>query len=413
MSTFNFLSGRIRIIDKIPGQFQNGLNEFYQGPNHGDWPHKISRILMHESFHFWHVLSSGYLSNVIQDEWLRLLEYEQGEVIRDPTQLARQFKQRLTHPFAPVELFECWARYWDVHTYNPSRIVEYDGDQSQFGSIKESGYPGQVFDLAMVKGERHCEYSEPYRWTLELLNESTAIHNIAGNTAFPASIASYLLSLTFPCVTSCAFASPNPVGMYLQAFRNLANDETIIQEIMNHHEPRINLAWLDSWSFLCGELINPVLNELQLPTFTPGLDVVHRGALASHPLYSKYLQRHAMFRDFGFGQWSERLLKSKEGLSDLKYCYTLSELPRQDFWVLYSQPGQPSYRQQLGLYMQPPTIEFLDAVLHPEWPILNSTEEERIEQTEQWIAEAEQLDRRIDNFEVARYLAQHNAVLVG
>jgi hypothetical protein len=97
---------------------------------------------------------------------------------------------------------ECWARYWDVHTRNPARIIEEDQIpvvgpallRIQQGNI--DGYTAEAFDLFMQKGKNSEFYSAPYRYMLERSDGDSAFANIA-----------------FPILVFHAFGSPDPVGL--------------------------------------------------------------------------------------------------------------------------------------------------------------------------------------------------------
>lgn len=125
MSSFDFLSGSVRVAAIAPESWQNEDElPFWQDPNNESWGGVLCRILYHEAVHFWQFLASGYLGNVVADEWVRLLDYEETGRLRPASEFVRTYARPAEAlPFSNRELVEAWARYWDVHTRSPAQIL--------------------------------------------------------------------------------------------------------------------------------------------------------------------------------------------------------------------------------------------------------------------------------------------------
>jgi hypothetical protein len=82
-----------------------------------------SRALVHESIHYWHQLSHGYLLALAQEDWRRLLEWEQGghPVPGPMREHHRQPEGR--YRFSAHNLSECLARFWEVLFVGPQVVL--------------------------------------------------------------------------------------------------------------------------------------------------------------------------------------------------------------------------------------------------------------------------------------------------
>jgi hypothetical protein len=307
-------------------------------------------VLYHESIHFWHLLSSAYLANALQDEWLRLLEFEQTGYLRPASDLVSQMSERRSgEPFSPHELMECWARYWDVHTRSPACTIEEDQIRVpeqvllriQQGQIQ--GYTSEAFDLFMQQGNDAELYAAPYRWMLEQCDGHSAFANIA-----------------FPILVFHAFGSPDPVGLLRKSLERALKSDTIWQGVRGRSR-NVNLDWLNNWAVFIGEAIEPARRDLNMPGFTAGWDVISRGRLGAHPVYGPYLGRiRGLFKLASLGQAEPPKDKSPEAV----YAYAVADLAARDPVVIFAFPGQPEYRLALGEYVPPPRVRFDGLTLH-------------------------------------------------
>lgn len=392
---FEYLSGNINISAALPDHLQkNGLDPFYEDPNNTAWGDTLCRVLYHESIHFWQFLASGYIANLVSEEWKRLNHFEEtGEIIPQSEFL----KKHIIHPenctFSAFELVECWARYWDVHTRSPALIIKEEGIDISDLNLSETSSMGTYswidYDTVMQKGKDSHFYAEPYRWLLE---------KASGN--------SYLVALLFPIITHAAFGSPAPVEAFTACFER-AMQPNISMEIMQHRSGNINFDWLNSWNFVKGEILSPVLEEKNLPFYTSGFDVISRGELSDHPIYRDYPERmnvlwkHLELMNVLQSQDKDITESLESSMQDMEN-YALKTLPMQDPWVIFGLPGQPIYRYLLGHYLSPPGILFSDFNHYTRQTIsLGLLKEEKIEEGETYELQSQKLELQIKRFRAA------------
>lgn len=352
-NAFVWLSGTVTIPAQAPEAWRrDGLIEFYRNPNHQEWGGVLCRVLYHESIHFWQLLSSGYLANALQDEWLRLLDFEQSGHLGPASELVSvMLERRPGKPFSTHELMECWARYWDVHTRSPATIIEEEqipavdraSLRTQQGNIK--GYTSDAFDLFMQEGRDAELYATPYRWMLDQCDGHSAFANIA-----------------FPILVFHAFGSPDPVGLLQSSLERALKSELIWLGVRGRSR-NINLDWLNNWSVFIGEAIDPARRDLGMPDFTPGWDVIARGRLGSHPVYGPYLRHIRALARLAPLRKAE---PPKEKSLSAVYAYAVADLPTRDPVCIFAFPGQPEYRLTLGQYLPPPRVRFDGFTLHAE-----------------------------------------------
>ncbi len=348
---FNYLTGVIRIDQAAPSALLDRLIDFYVEPNREAWM-PLCRILYHESVHFWQLLASGYLANVVADEWSRLERYEQtGELLSRGAFASKYLERVEPDPFSAYELVECWARYWDVHTRSPAAILEDDTVPAGFmfpGDTKPS-YTSRIFDRVMQVGPDSALYAAPYRWALERADGD-----------------SHFVAVTFPILTHHAFGAKRPVKVFLEAFE-LALEVHRRRELLHRTSiltANINLSWLNNWSSIVGQALQPTLAKLGEPSFTSGFDVIARGALRSHPVYPHYLKRTQLLtgrlRLLEIGL--PRILENVPPFRHAEYV-ALVDLARRSPWVIFALPGQPDYRSILGASLTPPRVIFGNGIV--------------------------------------------------
>lgn len=391
-SAFDYLTGTIGVDRDAPAAWKTETElPFWLNPNDESWGDELSRVLYHETIHFWQLLSSGYVANLVGEEWGRLLEYEDtGELPEKSDLVAGHNRPAPGDPFSPRELVECWARYWDVHTRSPARIVREEGIpvddprqlEIEFSAVLPA-YTGDAFDTVMQVGEDCALYGRPYRWLLETVDGHSA-----------------LAAILFPVVAHAAFGSPDPVALFRRAVeRALGSDE--IRAGIDGRSGSINLDWLNSWTAVHGEAVRPAIADLGLPSFTSGLDVISRGPLSTHPVLSEYPER-ASIR--GWIRLTDPGEVPGDPYGDIQ-AYALTDAPERDPMVVFGLPGQPYYRAGLGRLVPPPRIRFRNYT----WYAPRSgvrTIQEAFEGTgtgdEDYGPRYPALDRRIDRFEAAK-----------
>jgi hypothetical protein len=351
-NTFDWLDGTVRVPVPMPTAWAEGLGDFYQAPNDDRWGGSLCRILYHESIHFWQLLSSAYLANLVQEEWLRFADYMRNGMLRpahpDVIGMRRVEGGR---PFSPLELIECWARYWDVHTRHPRRILEEDGLEPPPAWVADAigappgAYTSAEFDTFMQHGRDAATYARPYRWMLDRAEGDSSFVNIA-----------------FPVVVFCAFGSPWPVQLFIAAFER-AQLSREVRAAVDQRTGSINVDWLYTYRAVIEHAVAPAVCELGGPVFTAGWDVLDRGPLGTHPIYGTYRSRVQIAmrstRKFNTDQPAddsvEELLRS-----------TTARAALSDPLVMFMFPGQPTYRMHLGRTVPPPRVQFVDATWHAE-----------------------------------------------
>lgn len=349
---FDYLSGAVNIPAPTPDTWQEeGLTPFYENPNNAAWGDVLCRVLYHESVHFWQFLSSGYIANLVAGEWNRLNHFERTDEIIPQSKFLTDYSRRIEgNPFSAYELVECWARYWDVHTRSPERIIRKERIkmhhpeplEAAFKDFFRFGYTGTAFDTVMQHGQDCTLYAEPYRWMLE---------RASGHSAF--------VAITFPIIAHHAFGSSDPVGVFCKAF-DRAKQSSLIQEGIRKRSGNINLDWLDNWAALVRETVLPVLREGTLPPYTSGFEVIKRGPLCSHPIFREYLEKGHILQRY-LKLMYLKLTSPQGGQQDdllALESHAVADMPQRDPWVVFGLPGQPNYRYLLGLAVPPPIVRF-------------------------------------------------------
>jgi hypothetical protein len=286
---YDYLRGIVSVNAEAPVGWEAEWDlPFWMSPNNDAWGRQLCRVLYHETLHFWQLLSSGYLAVLVAAEWERLLHYEAtGELMPAGQFLMDHSRPIGSDPFSTAELTECWARFWDVHTRSPARIIDEEGITpgddaaltTQFGEIV--AYTGDAFDIVMQVGEDSAVYGAPYRWLLETVHDS------------------YLANLLFPILVQAAFSTVRPAGMFCAFAQQIAGRPSLLQEIYGNAKRSVNLDWLTIYPLVRSELIDPILQEIMTafqeartggpgPVLGNGLFIIQRSHLASHPILSEY-----------------------------------------------------------------------------------------------------------------------------
>ena len=399
-NNFEFLSGAINISAALPDSLQEqGLDPFYKDPNNAAWGDELCRVLYHESTHFWQFLASGYIANLVNEEWTRMNHFEQNGEIMPESDFLKNHIQREGKPFSPYELTECWARYWDVHTRNPARIIEEDeielDDPEHLENAAIGTYSWIEYDTIMQKGKDSQFYARPYRWLLE---------KASGN--------SFLIALLFPAITHASFGSPEPVGVFTGCFER-ATQPDITKEIMEHRSGNINFDWLNSWTFVQDKIVLPTLEEKKLPIYTSGFDVIRRSKLGSHPIYREYPERLSVLWKFlklanimeSSNENHDAELNIDSFMQDLEKK-AMMEMPMTDPWVIFALPGQPYYRRLLGNYLSPPIVRFKNHTYSANRTAsMWQSESQNNEENETFEPYSNELESRIKRFRAAEKAA--------
>lgn len=352
---YEYLSGAISVNADAPDDWE-GADElpFWKDPNNSAWGDTLCRILYHETIHFWQFLSSAYVANLVAQEWSRLIRYEQTRELMPPGDPEDSESDGAT-PFSPSELVECWARYWDVHSRGPDRIIAEESIpvndtsklQKQFGG--QTAYTGEAFDTVMQVGRDCAVYGRPYRWLLEKLS---------GHSASAA--------LIFPIAAHGAFSAPNPVEVFCRCVEK-ALQSAAIREKIDTRTGSINYDWLTSYRTVVADTLVPIFQESNRKLFCSGFDVINNTILQTHPIFSEYPSKFVI----------DGYLKLHYPIPDpkhppefaAKYTEALLGYARTTSIILLGLPGQPFYRLALGYLVPPPRINFRNMTWYASRPI--------------------------------------------
>lgn len=394
---FEYLTGTVTVPASAPMEWQTeGLGEFYRAPNDDDWGANLCRVLYHESIHFWQLFSSAYVGNLLADDWSRLQHFRSTGEIKPLGPEARQYDTPTAGlPFSSRELLECWARFWDVHTRGPEAIIHDEGYPAEevnhltiidpYTGVKS--YTHEAYDYLMRGGPGSSLYEQPYRWLLD---------QTQGHSAF--------VAITFPILVHSAFGSPNPVGVFCEAFDHAWNS-SLLRGAIDSRSGNINLDWLNQWSAIIGEAHIPVIRKHHLPDFTSGLDVIERGSLGSHPIYKEYVDQVEVLR--GHLILYKQQFAAGPVPSDVTelYNYAVTDMPTRDPWVVFGLPGQPDYRYLLGQAFSPVRVQFENYILDGRRPVARRLREMATEKggDETYSSVLDDLTPLVERFRRAEY----------
>ncbi|HET9001517.1 MAG TPA: hypothetical protein VFP86_17895 [bacterium] len=339
---FDYLTGAVTVADEAPPAWNRPgvLEEFYGHPNDDQWGPRLSRILYHESVHFWQLLSSFYMAEIVATEWARVCHFEKtGEILPVSEHKIAHTQRRGDQPFSPFELVECWARYWDVHTRSPERVIREEGLESTVAEVpRPFGYASPEYDLVMTKGDDCENYAAPYRWMLERMR---------GN--------SRAVAYLFPVIAHRAFRTRDPVTVFLAAF-DAASLSPVVNHALQNTGSNINTAWISFVGYTEDNVLIPVFEAKQFVEAGPGFLVIDRGSFDGHPVFTRYPEKG-----------KEIVRRARQLLPTLRtppadryeaeFNWILVQGER-DLSSVFKLPGQPTARGLLGLFCPPPHIRF-------------------------------------------------------
>ncbi|KIH77314.1 hypothetical protein SAMN05660860_02081 [Geoalkalibacter ferrihydriticus] len=387
---FNWFTGVACIAAPCPVALlgDSGLQPFFQRPNDPAWGIALPRQLYHESLHYWQLASSRHLQMIVVAEWERLLRFEKDGAVLPRSELRKSFgRAAADEPFSVRDLIECLARFWDVHTRSPTRLIREEGSDlggrlREIDAIRPQGsYASLEFDTVMLTGPDCKVYAKPYRWMLERARAAPAVHALPGPVE---ESASWSVNLLLPVASFLALNTDAPVAAFVAGFeRGLSED--VLGEASARRNPlkAINLDWLDFWSVLANGL-SKTLKRIDLPTWLApwvGFGVLENKAFLDHPVY-----RHLCARMMSLDEALDSLRKNQrmrflfnsppDAAQDIDGAMALREalVTQPDRWPVFSLPGQPTFRSLLGGMFAPPLVRFDDRDLvatvsaFPDWP---------------------------------------------
>jgi len=266
---------RCSLAIELASDFFPFEEEYLQQPRLYD--NAAVRVFVHETLHFWQVLSSGFLANLALSEWHNLLEFEgSGELTPQSSILGSFVRENPEMGFSPWNLSEALARFWDLHITGPQKnlrqrlLLTDSPDLSRMGLETPTDLPGseaqayssEQFDTLMLLEDT---YAEPYRLSLARWGSLKSV-------------------LLFPLVGYFSLQTSMPVKVFSSVMSNSTLDRIDFSQYQDIHA-----GWRSIFSDikrLCGMT---ALSDVGID-LTPGWDVIRRSSLNDHPVYQHYLQ---------------------------------------------------------------------------------------------------------------------------
>lgn len=336
---FEWLLGSVEVSAEAPEDWKDRhILPFWEDPNNDAWGHDLSRYLMHETIHFWQLLTSDYLLRRLMSEWTIFSTYrDTGKVFKDPADLPAINSCAAGDPFSAFELMESWARFWDIHTRSPAVIIEEEGHQGPPGKplkiedplTGRASYSQFAYDWLMQHGPDQSVYVRPYRWLLEFLN---------GNSK--AAVA------CFPIIVHAAFATKEPVRFFCTAVEAVDRSPNF-RDFIALQVPEysvINRLWFHVWKSVVTEVLQ-CSKELYLP-IAWGID---QPGLQMDPVYQSYQWRFEQLI---------HVLGSTPRVDPIFARQQEVEFGAVTRYGVFALPGIPLIRRILGNYLPPPRIRF-------------------------------------------------------
>lgn len=244
-NSFDYLSGCVSVNRDAPDEWKTeAVLPFWYSPNAPEFGEQLSRILYHETIHFWQLMYSPYLLRTVGKMWEQLLRFESaGELVTEKDSM-NEVREQL---FSVNELVECWARYWDVHARGATRIIKEEGIVIEQSGVDvtdkvmleyKDNYTSIAFDAVMTLGPESRLYARPYRWLL---------HHTDGN--------SLLANILFPLITNASFTTQNPVKFFYKAMEIALTSKRLVGILNQYQNSSINMTWLQCWDTVAREVI--------------------------------------------------------------------------------------------------------------------------------------------------------------
>src|SRR5262249_13891273 len=142
---------------------------------------KRSRQLVHESIHYWQQLSHGYLFRLAQEDWTRMLAWEQkgGAAQLGPCR-AHYLEAEGRNGFSAYQLCESLARFWEVVFAGPAATMDEvrksgrasPGLLAEWNDLARRGPSDAAFDMAM---RASGSYDLPYAVARRVLDPTAGL----------------------------------------------------------------------------------------------------------------------------------------------------------------------------------------------------------------------------------------------
>ena len=313
---------------------------------------QCSRVVFHETVHYWQQLGQGFMGKVAEEDWSRLLRFEARDAPGETGPLRNEFVRRHGGAgFSALDLQESLARFWDVHVIGPHRLLEMDFEdpkraiddffKEQYLALKKKGmivhpehggYSDVAFDMAMEASAGN--YAKPYKFVRERCNPVAT-------------------GVVFPLAGHCALQSDKPVDVFLKVI------EAAPQRLQNlpRGQP-IHELWRACYSVV-RTLSLQAAGELGMAKLTMGAAAIRNGSLTQHPVYR-----------WAFGELERgRMVLEDTPLAEV-LARTFSRVPEETMRggvrgalaldMCLSCPGDTTHRSFLVEWLAPPCVRFPD-----------------------------------------------------
>lgn len=163
---------RVSLLVQVPRPCSP--NELWTG-SHSDG--LGSRVLIHETVHYWQQLSQGFALLLAAEEWRRLDRFEREGTVEAPGVFGRRFVERKPpHGLTARDLSESLAHFWELVAIGPHRVIE-----SEWATGRRQAHPDHV--QAYRRTRQRLGLSDATAWGAYDLHE--ALFMLAGPYADP------------------------------------------------------------------------------------------------------------------------------------------------------------------------------------------------------------------------------------
>jgi len=258
------MSLELSIDFDCPIPFKEGwsLFTFFSDPTAPQWNWRFSRAIVHESIHYWQIASSSYIMNLIEQEWNRLLSFEESNTIVEKCHTILNHTIELSEcSFSNNDLLECWARFWEIQIQTPINLLTQENIShgKVFPAVLELIDPDSHFykcpwlgiEIAMKEGVNNKVYGKPFRYLIERIAKATGVNSYShDNFSFNNSNPSYASSIIFPLLAYESFQRDNPAQFFYDALDYLCKEGIVGLFNINYTSGSIELEWFYRFSRL-------------------------------------------------------------------------------------------------------------------------------------------------------------------
>lgn len=309
-------------------------------------PHD-SRVVFHETVHYWQQLGQGFLAKMAEEDWVRLRRFE-NEGAKDGVGPYRsELVRRLGEcDFSTHDLQESLARFWDIHVIGPHCLLEMDfADprrsiddffKEQYFAFKKKGmivHPGHggysdlAFNMAIEASAGN--YAKPYQYVRERFNP------IVTGAAFP--LAGHL-----------ALQTERPVEVFIKMIDAVAPK---LDHLPKGHG--IQELWMACYPLVRNQALQ-IAHELGIGDLRFTAPLINDGPLRDHPVYlwmlSELERGRQVLEETSFAtelaQGFGHVPPGVRGILALDFCLAC--------------PGDTTNRSFLVEWLAPPCVRFSD-----------------------------------------------------